>query len=170
MPGCGRSTSRSTGSRDRSDRTRFTDGTYTPSRGARLAAGVIGFNEVGPELEPEVVRIDYQKPSLADGRIIGNVPILDAHYGNVWTNIGVDLFDELGVTIGESVRVRISAAGTTLFDRDVPFVRSFGGVPVGDAAIYVNDILNMGIAINQGNFAERFGVEPGPDTMIELWK
>lgn len=138
--------------------------------GARLAAGIIDFDEVGPELEPEVVRIDYEKPSLRDSRIRGNVPILDVHYGNVWTNIGADLFDELGVAIGDPVRVTITSAGATLFDREVPFVRSFGGVPVGEPALYVNDILNMGLAINQGNFAERFSVEPGPETSIAIRK
>ncbi|MDX1481850.1 MAG: S-adenosyl-l-methionine hydroxide adenosyltransferase family protein [Woeseiaceae bacterium] len=136
--------------------------------GARLAAGVIDFAAVGPLLEPAVVRIDYEKPSLTDGRIRGNVPILDVHYGNVWTNIGVDLFDELGIKIGDSVRVRIRSGGETLFEGVVPYVESFGGVKIGNPAIYVNDILNMGLAINQGDFAAHFGIEPGPETTIEL--
>jgi len=138
--------------------------------GARLAAGIIDFEGVGPELEPAVVSIEYEKASLTGGRIRGNIPILDAHYGNVWTNVTAEMFDELDVGIGETVRVRISSEGETLFEREVPFVRSFGGVPVGEPAIYVNDILNMGLAINQGNFAERFAVRPGPATTVEIRK
>ena len=136
--------------------------------GARLAAGVIGFEQVGPLLEPAVVRIDYPQAALADGRITGHVPILDVHYGNVWTNVGVELFDRLGVKVGDAVRVRIASPDGVLFDADVRYVQSFGGVGLGEPALYVNDILNIGLALNQGNFAERYRVEPGPDTRVEI--
>jgi S-adenosylmethionine hydrolase len=43
-------------------------------------------------------------------------------------------------------------------------------VKIGEPALYVNDILNIGLAINQGNFAEHYGIEPGPDQRIEIWK
>ena len=138
--------------------------------GARLAAGVISFEQVGPAERQSVVTIEYKKPVLLDGRIEGNIPILDTHYGNVWTNIGADLFDQLGVEIGDSVWVRISDGRETLFEEKVPFVSSFGGVAPGKAALYVNDILNMGIAINQGNFAKHYGVVAGPERTIEFWK
>ena len=136
--------------------------------GARLASGVISFEEVGPLLEPEVLTMPYQKAELDDGGIRGNVPILDSHYGNVWTNISVDLFDQLGVAVGDKVAVTIKDGDEVLFRQRVRFVSSFGGVALGEPAIYVNDILNMGIAINQGNFAEHYGIEPGPDRLIEL--
>lgn len=138
--------------------------------GARLAAGVIDFDEVGPAEEQSVVTIEYQRPAIVDGRIKGNIPILDSHYGNVWTNIGVDLFDQLGAGVGDSVWVKISANETTLYEEKVSFVSSFGGVGIGEPALYVNDILNIGLAINQGNFAEQYGVAAGPDRRIEIWK
>lgn len=138
--------------------------------GARLAAGIISFEEVGPPLDRKVVRIDYEKPTLADGRIRGYIPILDTHYGNVWTNIGHELFGQLGVDIGDTVWVRISEGDETLFERQVSYVASFGGVDLGEPAIYVNDILNMGLAINQGNFAAQHGIEAGPRRKIEIWR
>lgn len=138
--------------------------------GARLAAGVISFAEVGPVLAPSVVSIAYRKPAFSAGRIEGNVPILDVHYGNVWTNIDASLFDRLGATVGDDIHVTISDADNVLFDQDVRFVSSFGGVEEGEPALYVNDILNIGLAINLGNFAERYGIEPGPETNIELRK
>jgi S-adenosylmethionine hydrolase len=138
--------------------------------GARLAAGVISFAQVGPAEEQSVVTIEYKKPAIIDGKIEGNIPILDTHYGNVWTNIGVDLFDQLGVEAGDSVWVRISDANQTLYEERVRFVSSFGGVELGDPALYINDILNIGLAINQGNFAEQYGVDAGPERNIEIWK
>ncbi|MGI9204959.1 MAG: SAM hydrolase/SAM-dependent halogenase family protein [Woeseiaceae bacterium] len=138
--------------------------------GARLASKAISFEQVGPILEPAVVSIAYQKPTLADGRIVGNIPILDIHYGNVWTNIGMDLFDQIGIGMGESAWVKISDGSKTLFEEKVRYVSSFGGVELGEPALYVNDILNIGLAVNQGDFAQQYGVEPGPDRNIEIWK
>lgn len=138
--------------------------------GARLAARVITFEQVGPVLDRSVVSIAYKKPALLDGRIEGNVPILDVHYGNVWTNIDAELFDQLGIDVGDAAWVKISRAGKISFNQEVRFVSSFGGVKIGEPALYVNDILNIGLAINQGNFAEHYGIEPGPDQRIEIWK
>lgn len=138
--------------------------------GARLAAGIISFEDVGPRLDRPVVRIDYQEPVLENDTISGYVPILDTHYGNVWTNIDHELFGELGVDIGDAVWVRISDGDETLFEDKVTYVASFGGVELGEPAIYVNDILNIGLAINQGNFAEQHGIEPGPARKVEIWR
>ncbi|MEM0953128.1 MAG: S-adenosyl-l-methionine hydroxide adenosyltransferase family protein [Pseudomonadota bacterium] len=138
--------------------------------GARLAAAVITFEQVGPVLEAAVVSIPYQKPALEGGRLRGTIPVLDAHYGNVWTNIDVELFDQLNVQVGETVKVRISDSGSVLYEAEVPFVSSFGGVELGKPALYVNDILNIGLAINQGNFAAAHGISPGPSKTIELWQ
>lgn len=138
--------------------------------GARLASGIISFEQTGPVQDRSVVSIEYKKPVLIDGRIEGNIPILDSHYGNVWTNISSELFDQLGIDIGDDVWVKISEGKKILFNQKVRFVSSFGGVKVGDPALYVNDILNIGLAINQDNFAEHYGIEPGPDQNIEIWK
>jgi S-adenosylmethionine hydrolase len=138
--------------------------------GARLAAGVISFKQVGPRLKNTITAIEYKRPAIENGRIEGNIPVLDIHYGNVWTNIGVDLFDQLKVKIGERVWVRISQEQKELYKKQVVFVSSFGGVELRAPALYVNDVLNIGLAINQGNFAEQHGISPGPDWNIEIWK
>ena len=138
--------------------------------GARLAAGVINFGEVGPSLANTVESIAYKKSAIAAGRIQGNIPILDTHFGNVWTNINIAIFDQLKVKTGDRVWVQISQGKTELFKQKVTFVSSFGGVKLGEPALYVNDVLNIGLAINQGNFAERFNISPGPDQNISIWK
>ncbi len=138
--------------------------------GARLAAGTISFEQVGPAKEASVLSITYKKPKLVDGKIEGNIPILDVHFGNVWTNIDTKLFDQLGANVGDELWVKISDGNQVLFKDKVRFVSSFGGVALGEPALYVNDILNIGLAINQGNFAAKHGIEPGPERNIEIWK
>jgi S-adenosylmethionine hydrolase len=65
--------------------------------GARLAAGVIRFDQVGPLLpKQQVVIIPYQRAVLADGVIRGTIPVLDVQWecvdeysgGTVWAAEG----------------------------------------------------------------------------------
>ena len=98
----GRSMSRSTGGRSRAIRYTFHGRDVYSYTAARLAAGVIRFDQVGPLLpKQEVVTIPYQRAVLADGVIRGAIPVLDVQYGNVWTNIPAELFNQLGVSFGD---------------------------------------------------------------------
>jgi S-adenosylmethionine hydrolase len=42
----------------------------------------------------------------------------------------------------------------------VPFVKTFGGVPVGKPLLYIDSRGLVSLAINQGNFAEAHGIVP----------
>ena len=56
--------------------------------GARLAAGVINFEQVGPPLPPEkLIRLSYRQPKREGSKVLGIIPVLDVQFGNVWTNI-----------------------------------------------------------------------------------
>jgi len=138
--------------------------------GARLAAGAISYEAVGPVLNRPVVSIPYPKASRSGDRVTGNIPILDTHYGNVWSNVSSELFESLGVAVGDEVWVKISSGNETLFEQKVRYVSSFGGVKVGEPCLYVNDILNMGLAINQDDFAKVHGIVAGPEQSIVFWK
>ena len=74
---------------------------------AKLAGGIITFEEVGPVLPGDVVRLPYTKATFMDGVATGMVPSLDVNFGNVWTNIDRETFAGLGVEQGQQVRVRI---------------------------------------------------------------
>lgn len=130
--------------------------------GARLAAGVISFEEVGRELPAAVVTIPYQQPVFEDGRVKGNIEILDPNYGNIWTNIDRETFRELGLEHGDRVTVSISHEGDTVLEYEMPYQPSFGAVPVGDTLLYLNSLNKVSLAINQGNFSETYGVGAGP--------
>jgi S-adenosylmethionine hydrolase len=134
--------------------------------GARLAAGVISFEQVGQELPPAVVTIPYQKAVVQGDSILGNIPILDVQYGNVWTNINDSIFKVLHVEPKEKVEVRINRNGIPVFDEDVEFVHTFGDVPEGKTLAYMNSLMNFSLAINMGNMADSFHINSGAEWNI----
>lgn len=137
--------------------------------GARLAAGVISFEQVGPPLPPEkLISIPYRKPALKDGQLSGLIPVLDVQYGNVWSNIPKDLFDQIHPAIGDPIRVRIYHGDRLVDEAVVPYRRTFGEVPVGQPMLYINSLMNVAVALNQGNYAAAHHVESGLDWFIEL--
>lgn len=138
--------------------------------GARLAAGVISFEQVGGKLPARVVSIPYQEPAYRDGTVRGNVPILDIQYGNVWTNIDKETFEKLGVAPGDRVRVRIRDGERQVYEGAVPYHRTFGSVAVGEPLLYLNSLNEVSLAINQGSFAEKHGIQSGASWHIEIEK
>jgi S-adenosylmethionine hydrolase len=137
---------------------------------AKLAAGAIAFEDVGPALPGDVVRLPYAKPAFEGGVASGMVPSLDRNFGNVWTNIGRDVFDRLGAARGDRLKVRVLKADAAVFEGEVPFVNTFGDVPEGEPLLYFNSQDKVALAINYGDFAEKHGIEAGPDWRVEVRK
>ena len=138
--------------------------------GARLAVGQLAFADVGPRLTGDVVRIAYQRATLTNGVLVGGIPVLDVQYGNVWSNIPRELFAEVQPNLGDVFLVKVSHDGKPVFERRVPYVTSFGDVPKGQPLLYLNSLLDMSLALNQGSFAQKFHVSSGPDWLVELRK
>jgi S-adenosylmethionine hydrolase len=139
--------------------------------GARLAAGVITFEQVGPALPPEsLIALTYRKPRRAEQKVSGMIPILDVQYGNVWTNIPKPMFDELHIALGTPLHVRIYRKDTLVDDTVAPYQRTFGEVPIGKPLVYVNSLLNLAVALNQRSYAALHNIESGPDWWIEIGK
>ena len=93
---------------------------------------------------------------------------MDVQFGNVWTNIPKALFDELHIASGASVHVRIFHNDQLVDDASAPYRRTFGEVPVGKPLVYVNSLLNLAVALNQGSYAAAHKIDSGPDWFIEL--
>jgi hypothetical protein len=139
--------------------------------GARLASGAITFEQVGPVLPSEsVVKIAYQKAVRQGNTIRGIIPVLDVKYGNVWTNIPKALFDELKVGLHEQVQVRILHNGKQIDKVIAPFEHTFGGVAKGKPLVYLNSLLDVAVAISQGNYAAKHKIESGIDWEVEITK
>lgn len=138
--------------------------------GARLAAGIINPDKVGPKLAASVVTIDFQQPVFSDGVIKGNIPILDIQYGNVWTNIDGDTFKKLGLQYGDMLHVTILHGGQHVYEGDMPYETTFSAVPEGKPMCYLNSLLNVSFALNMGSFSEVNKVFSGPDWTVEVRK
>lgn len=138
--------------------------------GARLASKTITFEEVGPKLPSEVVKIDYQKPVFENGVIKGGIPILDIQYGNVWTNIDKKTFANLGLKAGDFVKIQIFNGTKKVYDGKLKLVNTFGEVPVGTDVTYFNSLLNFSLAVNQGSFSAKYKIYSGADWTIQLSK
>lgn len=137
--------------------------------GARLAAGVIRFEQVGPPLAPQLlISIPYRKPERAGNTVRGIIPVLDVQFGNVWSNIPKSLFDELHLALGAPVRVRIYHDDRMVDEDIAPYQRTFGEVAIGKPLVYVNSLMNLAVAINQGSYAASHRIDSGPDWSIEL--
>ncbi len=138
--------------------------------GARLASGTISFEEVGPKLPARVVTIDYQKPVFENGVIKGDIPILDIQYGNVWTNIDGNTFKQLNVNHGDSVTVTIYHSKQKVYSARLPFETTFSAVAIGKPLAYLNSLLNLSFALNQGSFSAKYKIYSGPDWSVEVKK
>ncbi|QJD91107.1 S-adenosyl-l-methionine hydroxide adenosyltransferase family protein [Duganella dendranthematis] len=139
--------------------------------GARLASGTISYEQVGPSLPVEsVIKIPYQKAALSDGKLRGIIPVLDIKYGNVWTNVPKALFDQLGVKEHEPVQVRFFHNKKLVNTVVAPYEHTFGGVAKGKPLVYLNSLLDVAVALNQGSYAEKNKIDSGVDWEVEISK
>ena len=136
--------------------------------GARLASRKISFEGVGPILNQDIVRITYQKPEIRSSALLGNIPVLDVQYGNVWTNIDKKTFDTLNVSIGEELLVRIFRNADIMYEGKMPYENTFGDVKEGMPLVYLNELLNVSFALNMDSFSERYGVGSGPEWSVQI--
>lgn len=135
---------------------------------ARLAAGIIDFDGVGPDRGTEVVSLPVVEPGQSGRTLAGTVLTLDQPFGNVWSNIGAAWVDRAGIKAGDRLEVVIREGNVVRFRGTAPYVKSFGDVPRGAPLVYLNSLLNLAVALNQGNFALRYHVGRGPGWRIEV--
>lgn len=137
---------------------------------ARLAAGVITYEQVGPKLTDQVVEIPYQKALKEGNKLKGTIAILDVQYGNVWTNIGGPLFNQLGLKYGDSLHVEIFHNQDKIYTGDMPYSQTFGAVDKQQPLAYLNSLLQLSFALNQGDFAKTYSVASGSEWRVIVWK
>lgn len=140
--------------------------------GAKLAAGLIRFDQVGEEVPVEsVIELPVVEAKREGELVSGTIDVLDVRFGSLWTNIGRELFQEaLGITHGRRVEVTIQNETRTLYKNILVYAKSFADVFVGEPLLYVNSLDNIAVAINQGSFARAYNIGTGNGWRILLGK
>ena len=137
---------------------------------ARLAAGTISFEQVGKLLPKEVVNIPYQKAVVEGKKIKGTIAILDIQYGNIWTNIPADLFKQLDTKLFDILHVIIKHNKIKVYEGNMPLVETFGAVAKNKPLAYLNSLLQLSFALNQGSFSNVYHVNSGSEWTVEIEK
>lgn len=137
--------------------------------GARLASGVISFEEVGPKLDADsLIMLPITEPTLVGTAVCGTIDVLDVRFGSLWTNIPRSLFLQTGAKFGDRLSITIQNDTRTVYRNIILFARSFADVYVGEALAYTNSLDCMAIAINQGSFARAYNIGTGNSWKIRM--
>ena len=139
--------------------------------GARLASGVITFEEVGPAVNvDEIVELPVVEAVYDGEKVSGTIDVLDIRFGSLWTNIPRDLFAKLGVKHDGRVEICIENETRTVYKNILMYAKSFADVYVGEPLVYVNSLDCMAVAINQGSFARAYNIGTGTNWRITIRK
>jgi len=139
--------------------------------GAKLAAGVITFEEVGPSLKvAETVLLPTTETIVKEDSVSGSIDVLDVRFGSLWTSVDRASFDTLKAEYGERMEVSIFNNSQLIYQNSIIYGRSFADVMIGGALIYVNSLYRMGIAINQGSFAKAYNIGVGQQWTVTFRK
>jgi S-adenosylmethionine hydrolase len=127
---------------------------------AHLANGV-PIEELGPALDPaSLVRIDVPEPQVGRAQLGATVLSID-RFGNVATNVRRQHVDELGVSNGDRVEIRLT------FDRYYAVVAgTFADAAPGELILYEDSYGLVTLAISRGDAARLTGVSPGDELRI----
>lgn len=139
--------------------------------GARLAAGVISFEEVGNKLDlSEVLELPTKETiyKQEEKKITGCIDILDVRFGSLWTSITKEDFLKIGPEFSKRYEVSIYHGDNLAYQNQIIYQHSFAEVPVGSPLIYINSVNRVGIAINQGSFAKAYNVGTGSNWIISI--
>ncbi len=136
--------------------------------GARLAANVITFEEVGPILEPKVIMLPTSRGMIEDGVLKGSIAGGTGRLGNIYFDIDRELFQQINPKFGEEFEISITHVTRKVWSGVMPYARSFGSVPVGENLLFINSDGNLSIAINQGNFAKTNAIGYGVDWKVTI--
>ncbi|MBO5554806.1 MAG: S-adenosyl-l-methionine hydroxide adenosyltransferase family protein [Solobacterium sp.] len=127
--------------------------------GARLAAGIRKFEEIGEPYDvKDVVMLEMPEAKFEDGVLTGTIETLDVRFGSLWTNISSELFAQLGAERKDLIDISIYNGDRKVHRSFVTYALTFADVEIGESLIYVNSMNHMAVAINQGSFADAYHI------------
>lgn len=139
--------------------------------GARLASGEVTFEELGAVVDLEsIVQLEMVLVEVDENLVKGGIDILDIRFGSLWTNIPLEVVKEAGLQPNDTIQLTIYHKDMKVYQNTLIFVRSFAEVRIGQPLVYVNSLLNIGVAINQASFSQVYNIGTGKEWAIHLKK
>jgi hypothetical protein len=71
---------------------------------------------------------------------------------------------------GDRVNIEITNGDDVVLVQNLPYFPTFGRVPVGEPLLYLNSLNKVSLAINQGNYSERYNIGSGASWSIRIGK
>ncbi len=137
--------------------------------GARLAAGVITYEEVGEAYPTEEIVIhELSYGQYGDGWAEGKIGEALEQFGNISTNILNDDFEKTGIREGDMVHIRIKNKAETVYDSPVLYHRSFGFAEIGDPVLFNGLASFIALGLNQRSFAAKYHIKGGDGWTIRI--
>lgn len=137
--------------------------------GAKLAGGVIRFEDVGPAVDPDtIIELPIVCPTGDADEVTGTVDVLDIRFGSLWTNIPREMFKALGIAAGERAEITLTNDTRTIYRNTMVYAHSFADVYVGEPLLYINSLDCVALAINQGSFAKAYNIGTGNSWHITI--
>lgn len=135
---------------------------------AKLASGIITYEEVGKAYPPEeIVRHKMYSAQVSDKYVKACIQSYDP-FGSAELSVLNTEFARTGFRHGDMTDVIISYEGKEIFHEKVPYERSFGHVPTGANLIF-NDLASfVTVGCNQGNFAVNNHLDAEKEYVVEI--
>ena len=126
---------------------------------AHLAEGW-DFAIAGPPVS-QLVRLEIKTAVVGENGVSGDIVALDDPFGSLITNIPGEDLQKLGYVLGDKILVQLNQKPATL-----PYVRTFMDVPVGEPLLYVDSRGRVAVAVNQGNYSQKYKIAPPASIFI----
>jgi len=129
--------------------------------GAHIARGD-DWTQVGPAVPvKDLVRLELKPVRLDNRGLTGQILATDGPFGNLVTNVDSEQFLKLGYQRGDEVPITVGEQKMSL-----PFAKTFSDVPLQQPLFYIDSRGRLGLAVNQGNFSQKYGVNANTEFFI----
>ena len=139
--------------------------------GARLASKQVEFEDLGQSISlNSIEKLDITEAIESESELSGSIDVLDIRFGSLWTNIPLSYLKNANISHGDELIAKIYHKEKRVYQNIIKFVRSFADVNVGEPLVYVNSLVNIGVAVNQDSFSDLYHIGTGNDWTIKLSK
>jgi hypothetical protein len=73
-----------------------------------------------------------------------------------------------GFNFGDRLQLTVRHMGEVVFDQRLLFHKSFGFAEKDQPIIYNNELMRVGLAVNQGSFVEQYDLGYGLEWQVEV--